>query len=180
MRGWIAVFTLYAVLVVMAAVTIAGRGHGGREWLAARTLPENHRVTRSDLQAPPEANTLGIHLPDPAELEARFVGAQIPVGQAVTRANLRAEPTIAPSDGDVVYWLPLADVKKTSVSPGPGWAVDVCAVDKGCIRGTVVTVRCDASQPPACAVGLRLPEGSETTKRLMDKARVLIAVSPRQ
>jgi hypothetical protein len=188
MKGWIALGALYLALVAGGAATIARRGPSERDWLAARRLPPNHRVSPLDLQAPPEANALGIHLPDPAELHGRFVVMEICEGKAVTRGNVRVTPIVAPRDGHVVFWLPLTDVTPSPVTPEPETFVDVCVSGKNCVRGEVATVRCQAAPPDQkspdqkslCAVGLWLPDTKEVKEQLTDKTRVLIAVSSSQ
>src|SRR6266511_2005087 len=124
---WVALIILYTVVVIGGGSSlILCRGPATRYWIAARPLPQNHRISKHDLKKPPKADALGVSVPDKSEVEGRFVIEAVSANQPVTRSNLRPEPAIEPRQGQSVYWLPLSEQPFAGQTLNADVIVDLC------------------------------------------------------
>jgi hypothetical protein len=152
-----AVFSLYALLVVLGAIPIALRSRQSFEFTASRDLPPNHRVLISDLREPDTAWALAPSLPESSRYTGRYLDREVDTGNPVKQQYLKMRPEIKPGPNTEAFpwllresdrqWLEVLDV---------GWRVDLCA--ESCpVRDTpVLALECPSPTSGTCGAVLEL------------------------
>jgi hypothetical protein len=138
--------SLVAVLIGGAKVFLS---QGGRTWMAARDLPANRRLERSDFRCPPGRQPA--LLPAPEDLTGRYLVRSLHRGEAIAAKDVRERPDLTPPAGRVVVFYRLESGRPETSAP--------------------VEVR---SRVRVCSATARLPEGSG--KRYCTPAVSVLAV----